>query len=347
MFLLMVLLVIFVVAVVAAPTPAIVARKSRLYFQGLKYLLFALDLPKKFNDTNFIAMPHAPTVSSISTTTSPPSSKRVIRVVFVRHGQSLWNSVVNQFGLGWPNRVVRAWLREVYYFFTNPNASCFIDSPLSSKGIREAEELRDFVRTAGKGKVPFDPMTSVVVCSNLRRAMETAIIGLGPRVSATREKILMDSNLQEGSRNIDAISLSSEKGKIANAKVHTYDTPLLLQAIYDPRLNRGNKDVKSNVYKRHTEFVKELFGEEAGLRPLPGSTSISQLDLKEVICVGHSSWFKCFFKRFLPDSSQHVSKSKKMQTGAMVAFNLIRDEKTNEISIDEKSIEVLFKGFSK
>ena len=260
-----------------------------------------------------------------------------------RHGQCVWNSLFNQFGLGWPVRAVKAAVLESWYWLSEPYNSLIIDSPLSSKGLKEAQELASFVRGA-RNRLPFDPASSVVVSSNLRRAMETAIVGFGPRVSVTREKIAVCSSLQEGSRNIDAQSFSTEKGRLANTKVYTYDTALMLQTIFDASLNAGNKTSDSNVFLRQTEFVRQLFGSANGGRGA-AANALANANLSEIVVVGHSGWFKCFFQRFLPVGSTHVAKTKKMKNCAVVSFNLVRNESTSEVFIDESSVEILYKGF--
>lgn len=342
MFLTMVAALIITVALIAAPTTRNVATKLRFYLRGAKYMIFSKDLPKRFTGTNFIRSENAP-----AATAGVADAKRVIKVIFVRHGQSVWNSLFNQFGLGWPVRMVRAFVKETWLWLTEPFQSLIIDSPLSSKGIAEAQDLAAFVRAA-QNRLPFDPTTSVVVASNLRRAMETAIIGFGPRVSVTREKISVCSSLQEGSRNIDAMSFSQERGRLANTKIYNYDTALMLQAIFDATLNEGNKPLSSNVHLRQTEFVKQLFGLSvlaSPSSPTQSSLPFGNKNLKEVVVVGHSGWFKSFFQRFLPPSSSHVSKTKKMKNCAVVSFNLVRNESTSEVYIEEGSIEILYKGF--
>lgn len=334
MFLFMVLALIVMVAIASAPATRKAVAKAKTYLSGTKYLLLSNDLPKKFSGSNYLRIRDAPSTSS----------KRVLRIVFVRHGQSVWNAIFNSFGVSWPVRAVKYLIGEVLLFFTNPLDSYIIDSPLSPKGVKEAEELQMYVRSA-KGKISMDTSKSLIVCSNLRRAMATALIGLQPRLSLTREKIVMMSALQEGSRNIDAQSFSTMKGKIAATPVHNLDTAVLLHSAFDPSFNEGNKSLKSNVYQRMDDFVSCVFSPTIGLAP-PAASTTGNYALEELIVVGHSGWFRCFFKRFLPAASQHVSKTKKMKNCGAVAFNLIRDEATNEVYIDEASIEILSKGFA-
>lgn len=256
---------------------------------------------------------------------------RRVRVIFIRHGESVWNALFNRFGLGWPVRAVRYAIETAVLLLGNRNDSIIIDSPLSPKGEQQAKELAAYVRSnEGKSAIPTDPQTSVVVSSNLRRAMATALLGLDPRLSANRgEKITIDSSLQEGSRNADAQSFMTEKFRLADAPVLSYQTAAELGARFDPSLSLGNKTLASNVYKRMDAYAARLFGEGPdGLPSLPGGQP------QTVITVGHSLWFRNFFGRYLPTSSTHIAKKKKMKNCAVVAFDLVVDDK-GELFVDE------------
>jgi broad specificity phosphatase PhoE len=332
-FLIMVLVVVALVAAASSSGLRNVWSKAKTYLHGATFMLVSKDLPKTFSGSNYFRNINV---------SAAHQEKRTIRVVFVRHGQSVWNSVFNAFGLAWPVRALKALFGEWYLFFTNPLDSYIIDSPLSAKGCQEAEDLCAFVRTA-QGKLPLDPTKSVVVCSNLRRAMATAMLGLQPRLSKTRERIVVDSTLQEGSLNIDAQSFSTMAGKIAATPVLNLDTALLLHATFDPSWNAGNKVASADVYKRMDEFIRHVFAAD-GLAPA-AAAGLTNADLEEIVIVGHSGWFRNFFKRFLPSTSTHVSKTKKLKNCGAVVFNLTHDPVTGEVLIDEKTMEVLYRGF--
>ncbi|KAH9601885.1 hypothetical protein LSM04_009221 [Trypanosoma melophagium] len=336
MFFFVIFSLLIAVAVAVVPAAQAFRMKAASYAYGLHFMMVANDLPKQFTGTNYMRMQEA---------TTAKASKRVIRVVFIRHGQSVWNSLFNSYGISWPLRMAKAMVREAIYFVRDPFNSVIIDSPLSSKGNEEVQELAQFIRSA-KGKISYDVDTSLIVCSNLRRAMETAVIGMGPRISSTNEKILIDSSLQEGSRNIDAQTLSTERGKIVPCKMGKYNTPSLLSTVFDARLNAGNRTPLVNVYGRMDEFVYHIFdgSKDTSYRPA-SSAKLSNAELKEVVVVGHSGYFRCFFRRFLPSSSRHIAKQKKIQNCGVVTFDLVRNELTNEISIDESTISVLHRGF--
>lgn len=334
MFFFMVFALLVAIAIVVTPAGRLAAAKCQTYAHGAVFFVRAKDLPTTFRGTNFMRM------NSVGDYTG---GKRTIRVVFVRHGQSVWNSLFNSFNFGLPMRMVKATIEEVTHFFTDPFASCIIDSPLSSKGKKEAQDLASFMRTA-KTKISFDPATSAVVSSNLRRAMETALVGIAPRLTVTQERVVLDSTLQEGSQNIDAQSFSTEPGKIAPCTMGSITDPAKLATVFNPYLNAGNRVAGVDVYQRMDQFVMHLFGGsgEASLVPAAGTSNAA---LTEVIVVGHSGYFRNFFRRFLPSTSTHVSKKSKMQNCAVVSFEVTRNESSGEVSVDESTIKVLYKGF--
>ncbi|CAD2216539.1 hypothetical protein AGDE_01433 [Angomonas deanei] len=334
MFFYLMLAVIIAVSLVATQAGQVAFFKLRAYAHGGVFFIKSKDLPKTFNGSNYIKM---------ESNHAYVNGRRTIRVVFIRHGQSVWNSLFNSLNAGLPMRWVKAVIRESICLFTDPFDSLIIDSPLSSKGRKEANELASFVRAAN-GKISVDPNTSVIVASNLRRAMETALVGLGPRISTTNEQIVMDSSLQEGSKNIDAQTISTEPNKIAPVPIGSIKEAKQLVQAFDPYLNAGDKVIGVDVYQRMDVFVRHLFG-ASGDDSLLTSNKRGNAELKEVIVVGHSGYFRNFFRRFLPTSSKHIAKASKMQNCAVVAFNFVHNESNGELSVEEESIQILYKGF--
>lgn len=276
--------------------------------------------------------------------TSPPKLPGLagerVRVVFIRHGESRWNALFNRFGASWPLRAVKASLDMTRTVLFDKNDSVIIDSPLSKRGEDQATKLAEYVRADG-GKKVAQSSDTVVVTSNLRRAMATTLLGVGPRLAVTREKVLIDSALQEGSRNADALSFMTTPGRLCDAPVLSYDSAAALGKVFDPSLNKGNKDPKTaNVYRRIDEFAQRMFGASGSL-PTPQGGRPSQ-----IIVVGHSLWFRTFFQRFLPADSTHISKKKKMQNCAAVAFDFVVTA-GGALEVDEGSIECLHLGFQK
>ena len=329
----MVVLLLLVSVSVVVPVPLNIIKKALTWARGLKYMALSKDLPKTCKETNFIA------VGGKST----GGTTRVVRIVFIRHGQSVWNSLFNSFGPMWPVRVLSAMLTEAWFFLTNPLDSLIFDSPLSTKGVSEAEDLRQFVKGCSPKAIPHDTSNSLVICSNLRRAMATAAIGLGPRTGVTGERIVVDSCLQEGSRNVDALALNNEKSKLVSTPIYKWKTALEQSTVFDPAFNDGNKSVKSNVNIRMTDFVRRVFGggPNGGYSPV-GKTNA---DLTTLVVVGHSGYIRSFFRRFLPASSTHISKKCKLQTAGAVTFDLVMNTQTHEVYVDEATVTLLHREF--
>uniref|UniRef100_A0A7S2NZW3 Uncharacterized protein n=1 Tax=Zooxanthella nutricula TaxID=1333877 RepID=A0A7S2NZW3_9DINO len=289
---------------------------------------------------------------------SAPSCKRM-KVVFIRHGQSEWNAVFNEGSkLTLPLRLLRALASEALMFFEQD--SLFMDSPLDEVGVAQAWDLMTFLasqptRTLENGaaskpvkelEVPEiisiirgDAGESVVASSILRRAVSTGFIALSPRflkTSQAKDKMQLVTALQEISRNVDTLSLTPEKtvpvipcGE-ANLKhmgdlmSHFYRTR------FDKRHNTGNKTLKQKAKERQDLFIKWMF--EQG----------SHVDC--VIVLGHSIWFREFFKSFLPKASRHVAKTNKMVNCGVVAFDFYKDSK-NVHRIPQDSVKEIYGGF--
>ena len=126
-----------------------------------------------------------------------------VRVLFIRHGESVWNDIFNKgFGPGFLIRVIGGLLREISLLDT-PD-SVLVDSPLSRTGYKQSYDLARFVERVEnspalekdlailRGQTP----GTIVVSSNLRRAIETVTIGLWSRLKRGREKVHIMSDLQ-------------------------------------------------------------------------------------------------------------------------------------------------------
>lgn len=98
----------------------------------------------------------------------------------------------------------------------------FIDSPLNHDGFEQAKELSKFIVDSQEVKTTANvdeviaslrgsSNSSVIVSSNLRRAISTTTVALWPRIARTGEKIVILSSLQEISRNIDTQALAAAK----------------------------------------------------------------------------------------------------------------------------------------
>ncbi|CAN0520750.1 unnamed protein product, partial [Ectocarpus sp. 12 AP-2014] len=133
------------------------------------------------------------------------STSRRKRIIFIRHGESEWNEVFNRgFGPSFLVRLVSAFVREVMMLSTRD--SVFFDSPLSNTGIQQVRSsfrrfpalfavplsVADAVATLRGGST----QSSVVVTSNLRRAIATGLITLWERLRGGEERYLVHSALQ-------------------------------------------------------------------------------------------------------------------------------------------------------
>ncbi|CAN0525274.1 unnamed protein product, partial [Ectocarpus sp. 12 AP-2014] len=135
------------------------------------------------------------------------STSRRKRIIFIRHGESEWNEVFNRgFGPSFLVRLVSAFVREVMMLSTRD--SVFFDSPLSNTGIQQTQELIRFLQKTpdsftGSGVADAvatlrggSTQSSVVVTSNLRRAIATGLITLWERLRGGEERYLVHSALQ-------------------------------------------------------------------------------------------------------------------------------------------------------
>ena len=295
-------------------------------------------------------------------------SKRTI--YFVRHGESQWNYVFNRgFTLpGFPLRLMRGLLMELLSALDRRN-SFFVDAPLSEKGLEQVEELRKFLNEVNNpfltdaevktlrtkhvdvlrgdavdGKTE-EAKKSIIVTSNLRRAAHTAAIAFMDRFERTKEKLMVNDALQEMARNVDAFALAGDAfdavpytgiTNVAKDK-GTLKTILEETVKFNVESNAGNKGVRRR-------------GATDCLRFAHWATSPNAVpkECETIIATGHSIYFREFFKLFLPSSSEHDAKSKKIVNCGVIAFELKKYEHEKEgvfFSIDEKSIEPVYGGF--
>jgi hypothetical protein len=215
--------------------------------------------------------------------------KAVKRIVFIRHGESDWNEVFNRgFGPSFFVRLARAVWREVRLLPTRD--SLFVDASLSHEGLEQIEHLHEFLADADdpsgdnaeliailRGDRDVDK--SILVASNLRRAIATALIGLQHRLKRTGEPIYIMSSLQEISRNVDANAISKTQ-EIPDLGPITEElfSGFVPEKYLDPSMNFGQKHlVFSNGFKRMREFSEWAFSQP-----------------KETIIVGggHSFYFR-------------------------------------------------------
>lgn len=322
--------------------------KLLLFGRGIVFMLLSNE--KK-------GMKKAPDAKDVEVARGPDGSAvRAKTVVFIRHGMSEWNLVFNEGKLFLLPRLIAAIVRELFKCPSRVD-SVFLDSPLSRAGEAQAEALQRFLecyQAKGQGAYP-DRVVSclrgeeraashVLVSSNLRRALQTGIIALWPRLvrgqqagnkgDAERVKVL--SSLQEMSRNVDTNALAGKgalptipglrglagwdgaKAAGAAAKPDTYGP----HDIVDASTSHGNKGLFSKGAKRMDAFAAWCLGRPEDV---------------VVVAAGHSLWFKNFFKLFLPSDAAEdggsagsaagrrlasLMTTKKMKNCAVVSFVL-------------------------
>eukprot|EP00930_Biecheleria_cincta_P070266 TRINITY_DN5790_c0_g1_i2.p1 TRINITY_DN5790_c0_g1~~TRINITY_DN5790_c0_g1_i2.p1 ORF type:complete len:435 (-),score=89.52 TRINITY_DN5790_c0_g1_i2:72-1376(-) len=286
---------------------------------------------------------------------------RHMKIVFIRHGESQWNSVFNK---GWklflPFRLVRALIKEVGMLFER--GSIFYDSPLNDEGLKQGWDLLTFLssqpagcREPGDCQKPVEQLQledivsiirgdageSIVASSILRRAISTALLALGPRFlksTVARDRVFLMTSLQEISRNVDTLAITPSRAlpKVPPDEAKMKNMGDLMSHFYKTRLdhrhNVGNKSLSLKANKRQDQFVNWVF---------------EQKEVDCIIVAGHSLWFREFFKSFLPKSSSHEAKTSKMVNCGVVAFDLYSTTQhgTKVIRILPESIKEIYGGF--
>jgi len=266
-------------------------------------------------------------------------NERQIRIIFVRHGESVWNYVFNRgFGLSFLMRLLRVTLYELYLLPHDDSA--YLDSPLSDLGLEQCAALQAFLRKPcvdPAASADFAALTegqgySLVVSSQLRRAACTVAIALSDRLRRSRESIVMHSSLQEISRNFDTLSLAPRSCTPRLDAVLELCAP---GARFEGAANGGNKSLSFRGISR-----LEAFAQWAADRPE-----------HTLIVGGHSLWFRSFFQRFLSgaDALKHVAATRKIVNCGVVGFTLVvaRSSTSSDAhySIDPSSVTIIYGGF--
>ena len=260
--------------------PALLLRKARLVLYGACFLVLSKD---KVTSKQLKKAPDA------AHATGPVEKK--VRLVFIRHGESMWNYAFNR---GFKPSFLWRWLETTLYeLYLLPledsayaaqlvgaqfggailprnsaaqflrhlrrparHARRYLDSPLSSLGLEQCAELKDFFAAPcvdDGAKADYDEIVSgvadgrlLVVASPLRRAVATVAIGLADRLKRTQEPILLHSSCQEISRNFDTMAIAPPRRA----------PPLHGAAELESKLNidgsehRGNKSLAFTGIKR-------------------------------------------------------------------------------------------------
>lgn len=256
-------------------------------------------------------------------------------IIFVRHGESEWNSIFNMGIKKLPSRLVKGLVREFSMLPTRN--SVFYDSNLNPEGVDQIIELQKFLNDKknqnnesvklmnGEGE------SSVLVCSNLRRAIGTAVIAFKHRLQRG-EKLHILSSLQETTFNVDGMGLAeANTSPVLNDLYPHFYPGFDPKKVFSTQDNHGTKPLSSNGLKRMMEFNEWVF---------------SRTEDTIIVAGGHSLYAMYYFRTFLPSTSTHDAKFFKMMNGAAVSFTLHRGNKRN-YCIDPKSINSIFKNFAK
>ena len=270
---------------------------------------------------------------------APKLKKKTL--VFVRHGESVWNEVFNRGkGPGFVYRLLASFFRELYQLTFGD--SLMIDSPLSGIGEPQGKDLAVFMQQRKLGSVMYNLKRAEeifhkiksgdrdckLIASNLRRSMATAAIGFSARISRTREKIQIVPYLQEITRNVDAVSMAGkgEVQAILGGSLSSVDT----EALFDPRINTGSKPVSLTGSKRIDLFSQWVYHQKEDI----------------IVAAGHSLYFKFFLITFLPKSFDHICKKKKMRNSAVIAFDIVQDSE-GSVMILPDTLTTLYLGYCK
>jgi hypothetical protein len=300
-------------------------RKVTMLGQALAHL--ALSRDKKWSKKK---LPEPDLIKGL------PANKSV-RIVFVRHGESIWNEIFNKGKAKLLPRLFLALLREGFMWPSED--SIFFDSPLNDEGIAQARKLHGFVEKewlAAGAPPPQDPKkahrqemldiltgapgapSSILVASNLRRAIQTLVVAVWGRLCRSGEKIHVLSSLQEVTFNVDGLGLAKRKeipemGGIGGVPE--------LQGAFGADAKQGTV---SRCFDANLQFgSKPLFGTNGLKRMLAFCEWASKRKENTIIIGGHSLWFRSFFRTFLPSSAkEHVAYRKKMVNCGVVSFTL-------------------------
>jgi bisphosphoglycerate-dependent phosphoglycerate mutase len=336
--------VLFATVVCLLTNPAAAKDKINLFITTFQYLFLCKD--KKYKK---------PKEDPASFFKEGEDMDKIERktLVFIRHGESTWNDTFNKgdrsmgkFLATFIPNLIKAAVTEWYFLASGKcTESWFFDSPLSAKGISQAEGVQKYLRdTNPEYSTPKEAKLIRILTgeteekcqlmsSNLRRAISTICIGLKDRLNKKLkdDKIMILTQLQEVSTNPDALSIAPAKAPLVSSWMDS-DHVKSIYAECDTSKNDGNKSLKSNGLQRMQEFSNIVFDE---------------VQATNIVATGHSYWFRAYFQTYLPHTFDHVSKKKKLINGGVVGFDLLRKktDKGDKYMIDPKSLVVLYGGF--
>merc|ERR1719242_761629 len=192
---------------------------------------------------------------------------------------------------------------------------------------------------------------SIVVTSNLRRCISTAVISLWDRFSTTKEYIHILPCLQELGMAVDAhtpileaqvpqvSTLEKEYKKLNVSKLtEFYNTRLRVEQDLGALGKKSMKESASETVQRLKFFADWAF-KKVDDNGEPYNT---------IIACGHSHWMRAFFKHFLPKDTTSMAGKMKIQNCGVVGFRMIcpiGPENQREYQIIGQSITPIYRGF--
>uniref|UniRef100_A0A7S0ZG05 Uncharacterized protein n=1 Tax=Timspurckia oligopyrenoides TaxID=708627 RepID=A0A7S0ZG05_9RHOD len=234
-------------------------------------------------------------------------------IIFIRHGESEWNEVFNRgFGRSFIGRVFRA-LKQEFKWLPTPE-SVFVDSSLSPLGIEQASMMArelaarsdpDAMLLRGSSS---DSQKSIITCSNLRRSIQTALIGLRPRLEKTLEKVYVNTDLQEVTFNIDGIALAAPyQAPALDSLMSHFPRKFSPDTMLDLTKNTGTKSLSSNGFLRFQGFLDWCFSREEDVIIVAG---------------GHSLYLRYLLRTYLPEDFDYIGKHKKQSNCGVLRFQI-------------------------
>lgn len=298
-------------------------RKLQLFAVGLLHLLFSCDQLCLQIEAPVDAVESrddvcSPLLQAIERQEQHISLQRK-RIVFVRHAESEWNVLFNR-GLQWraPFQFTRAVVRE--WLLLPTKDSLFLDSPLSAHGLQQAQTLFDHVCEQASPPEAINeakpehllrylccPLpNSMVVASNLRRAIDTARIASAARLELPGEQIHVLSCLQEIGRNVDTLAISDAYAIEPRVLAKSVEGEKPQEDLFNLSESHGNKSVQGMGRQRLVTFAKWCFCQQEDV----------------LVVYGHSNWFQAFCQDFLPMDCTIDAKKTKLRNCGVVSFYL-------------------------
>eukprot|EP00184_Porphyridium_aerugineum_P003658 CAMPEP_0184696064 /NCGR_PEP_ID=MMETSP0313-20130426/3484_1 /TAXON_ID=2792 /ORGANISM="Porphyridium aerugineum, Strain SAG 1380-2" /LENGTH=385 /DNA_ID=CAMNT_0027154627 /DNA_START=424 /DNA_END=1581 /DNA_ORIENTATION=- len=322
-----------------------VLEKFQLLWIGIDQMLFSKD--KKFKIEPALSLAEVEKMRKENKVAGLPAR----RIVFIRHGESDWNEVFNRgFGADFPGRLFMALKRELELLPTGD--SVFFDSSISETGLQQAISMASKLKEIDREETSMllhgntkSRSNSIIVCSNLRRSIQTALVGLKHRLELTGEHVHVMTALQEVTFNVDGIALA-HPGQSPDLSAHLlpyFPKNFDSTASLNNSMNSGNKSIDSNGSKRIHEFLQWAFEQYPTKQdPSSGLPTI-------VIAGGHSLYLRYLLKMLLPSDYDYAGKSKKLSNCGVLGFTVHQNQGNSRGSmyyIDPESISMISGSWS-